>query len=319
MTARHSTVEDGLALLRAGRRQEGLSVLTGLALASEPDALFALAEFYWRGGPVSQDFWRGRELIRRAAQAGHRLAGIGYTNLLAGGIAGDRDWQGAVSRLREEARSDPQRARALSLLEHMDLTPDGDPGSLPQERRLSGSPWVTLHPGAFTAEECDFLVTTARPTLRPSRVGDGAGQEVRSSVRTSDDTTIFWMMEDPATHALNRRLAAMSGTKPEQAVALLVLRYRPGQEYRPHVDWDGGENGRIVTALAYLNDDYEGGETLFVKTGLKVKGRKGDVLVFRSTTADGAFDPMSEHAGLPVVRGTKYLASRWIHAHRYAP
>jgi prolyl 4-hydroxylase len=56
-----------------------------------------------------------------------------------------------------------------------------------------------------------------------------------------------------------------------------------------------------------------------VKTGLKVKGAKGDALVFHSVTAGGAFEPMSEHAGLPVTEGVKYLASRWIHAHRFAP
>ena len=41
----------------------------------------------------------------------------------------------------------------------------------------------------------------------------------------------------------------------------------------------GLENQRILTALVYLNDAYLGGETEFTRLGLKVKGRKGDVLV----------------------------------------
>jgi prolyl 4-hydroxylase len=201
----------------------------------------------------------------------------------------------------------------------MDLADDGDPAEVPSGELLSAAPHVTLHRGLLSAAECRFLIDTAMPSLRPSLVGDGEGREVRSGVRTSDDTTIPWLLEDPATHAINRRLAAISGTRPDQAEALLVLRYRPGQAYEPHVDWDGGENGRTVTVLVWLNEHYEGGETLFVKTGLKVKGRSGDALVFRSTTPDGAFDPLSEHAGLPVVSGTKFLASRWIHARRFAP
>jgi prolyl 4-hydroxylase len=312
-------MDDALALWRSGRKQEGLAILANLAAANDPDALFILAELYWTGGPLPRDLGRGRELLRRAGEAGHKLAATGYTNLLAGGVAGERDWPDAVRRLREEAGWDEQRAASLALLEKMDLDDIGDPRALPPFRALSESPRAFLHSAAFTAEECDFLRATAEPTLGPSLVADGAGREVRSTIRTSDDTSIFWMREDPATHALNRRLAAMSGTRPDQAEPLLVLRYRPGQEYRPHVDWDGGENGRVMTALLYLNEDYEGGETLFVKSGLKVKGRKGDVLVFHSVTADGAFDPMSEHAGLPVAAGTKYLASRWIHAHRFAP
>ncbi|MEA3038597.1 MAG: prolyl 4-hydroxylase [Sphingomonadales bacterium] len=319
MDPRPAALADALRLAGTARSRETLPVIAQFASAGQPDALYALAGFFWRGDPVPQDLPRGRELIRRAAAAGHKVAAIALTNLLGNGVAGPRDWPAALARMRREAAADPERARSLALLGSMDLTEEGDPKVLPAARTLSESPAVSLYSGAFTDEECRFLVDIATPALSPSLVGDGAGQEVRREVRTSDDMTIAWMMEDPAVHALNRRLAALSATRPEQAEALLVLRYRPGQEYRPHVDWDGGENGRVATALIYLNDDYEGGETLFVKTGLKVKGNKGDVLVFRSATDDGAFDPLSEHAGLPVLAGTKFLASRWIHAHRYAP
>ena len=48
-----------------------------------------------------------------------------------------------------------------------------------------------------------------------------------------------------------------------------------------------------------------------------MRGRLGDVLVFVSADPQGGLDPLSEHAGLPVERGVKYLASRWIHARRY--
>jgi prolyl 4-hydroxylase len=319
MEPRDPALADALRLAATPRSREAVPVIARFASAGQPDALYALAGFFWCGDPVPQDLPRGRELIRRAAAAGHKLAAIAYTNLLGNGVAGPRDWPEARARLRREAATDPARARSLALLGTMKLTEDGEPIELPAARKLSESPAVSLFPGAFTDAECDYLVDIAMPALRPSLVGDGAGWEVRRDVRTSEDMTIFWLMEDPAVHALNRRLAALSGTLPEQAEALLVLRYRQGQEYRPHVDWDGGENGRILTVLVYLNEDYEGGETLFVKTGLRVKGRKGDALVFRSTTADCAFDPMSEHAGLPVTGGVKYLASRWVHARRYEP
>ena len=319
MTTGDPGIDEALALWRSGRKQEGIAKLVNLAAANHAEALFILAEFYWTGGPLPKDLGRGRELLRRAGEAGHKVGAIGYTNLLCCGVAGERDWPEAVRRLREEAANDPQRGRSLALLEKMELDGNGDPKAVPPPRELSKSPRVNLHAGAFTAEECDFLRESAEPTLGPSLVADGAGREIRSTIRTSDDTSIFWMREDPATHALNRRIATLSGTNADQAEPLLILRYRPGQEYRPHVDWDGGDNGRVMTGLVYLNDDYEGGETLFVKSGLKVKGKTGDVLVFHSVTPDGAFDPMSEHAGLPVVSGTKYLASRWIHAHRFAP
>ena len=80
----------------------------------------------------------------------------------------------------------------------------------------------------------------------------------------------------------------------------------------------GEANQRILTVLVYLNDDYEGGETLFVRTGLRFKGRSGDALLFRNALPDGRADELSQHAGLPVVAGEKFIASRWIRARPFA-
>lgn len=317
MQPRHPKLESAFALVRAGRVGEGLELVRALAAEDEPEALFTLAEIYWCGGPVAKDVVRGRQLFRQAAEAGHPLAQHGHTNLLASGLVGERDWTGALARLREEARSDPARARAFRLVERMDLTAEGDPASLPAGDRLSERPEVTLFRHAFSDAECDFLTAMAEPGYRPTMVDDGTGRYVRDPVRTSDGFTFHWLIEDPAIHALNRRLAALTGTTSEQGEPLQLLRYRPGQQYRPHMDWDSLGNARILTALVYLNEDYEGGETLFVRTGLEVKGRKGDALIFRSQAPDGGPDLLSEHAGLPVTRGTKFLASRWIHESRY--
>ena len=68
--------------------------------------------------------------------------------------------------------------------------------------------------------------------------------------------------------ALNRRIAAISHSAYEDGEALALLRYSPGQEYRPHFDFvSGATNRRLQTALIYLNSGYEGGETHFVRTG----------------------------------------------------
>jgi prolyl 4-hydroxylase len=53
---------------------------------------------------------------------------------------------------------------------------------------------------------------------------------------------------------------------------------------------------------------------MFMKTGAKFKGRTGDALLFRNALPDGSRDQDAAHAGLPVTRGEKLLASRWIRA-----
>jgi prolyl 4-hydroxylase len=308
------------ALSEAGRDAEALLIVNQLAAQGDPDALFTLADVHWRGQVVPRNLARGLELFRQAADAGNAMATRAYTNLLANGFAGRRDWRGALKRLAEEARGDRRRAQMLALIKRMDLTPEGDPRALPERRALSESPEVGLFPRLLTAGECDHLVEVAEPSFEPSMVHGIDAPDYLDPVRTSDGSAMHALIEDPAIHALIRRLAAAAGVAPDQAEPLLILRYRPGDQYRNHFDFlPGAENQRLVTALVYLNEGYEGGETAFVKTGLRVKGRKGDAIVFRNITADRRADPMAEHAGLPVARGVKLLASLWMRERRYLP
>jgi prolyl 4-hydroxylase len=309
------------ALLAAGRRAEAILLVNRLAAQGDPDGLFFLALWRWRGDVVPQDLAQARDLFRRASEAGHDDSAALYTNLLASGIAGPAAWPDALKRLRGEARRNPSRKRMLSLIDKMKLTARGAPVSVPAARRLSDSPDVVLVPRLFSTAECDHLVQAVQADFRPSFVVSlQTGQEERDPVRTSDGAVVHWLIEDPAIHALHLRLAAASGTSAEQGEPLQILRYRPGQEYRTHRDAvPGFENQRVVTALVYLNEGYEGGETCFVRTGLKVKGKKGDALIFRNTLPDGRSDPASEHAGLPVTKGTKLLASRWIRERPHTP
>jgi prolyl 4-hydroxylase len=307
---------EAFALFQAGQVPAALEIVERHAAAGDADALFTLGDMYWRGIGVERDHARARELFRRSSDAGQPMGIRAYTNLLANGSTGVRDWNCALARLADEARTDGLRAAMLQLIGSMSLTASGDPARVPSGERLSDAPKVTIFRQGFTPQECDFLTAVAEPTYEESKV-IGTDGDIRTLLRTSDGSTMHWLIEDPATHAINRRLAAFTGTDVDQGEPLHVLRYRPGQEYRPHVDWLLDDNPRILTALVYLNEEYTGGETEFIKTGLKVRGHKGDVLVFRSQADDGGLDPLAEHAGLPVISGTKYLASRWIRARKY--
>jgi prolyl 4-hydroxylase len=321
MHQRHPLMTQAFALWEARRTAEAILIFHQLAAQNEPEALYTLADLKWRGGVVERDLGQARLLYGQSGERGHVRGANYFTNLLGNGIAGPRDWPTALQRLRREARRDPSRGRMIALIDKMKLTPEGDPKSLPEPRRLSASPEVTLFPKLLSAAECDYLKLAAEPNYEPSFVFDSKGQPVPDTIRTSDGSTIQWLHEDPVIHALNRRLAAASGTEADQGEALQILRYQPGQQYRPHLDFlrVGEENKRVLTALVYLNADYKGGETCFVKTGLNVKGDKGDAIVFRNLDPKRRPDPMSEHAGLPVTIGTKFLASRWIREARWVP
>lgn len=320
MPTRNPDLEHAVALANGGRVAEALLILNRLITGGDGSAMAVLADMKWRGGMIPQDLAAGRDLLRRAGEAGHASAAAAFTNLLANGVAGSRNWSDAVKRLKVEARIAAPRRAAYDLIRNMAIDDQGDPLVIPDAELLSTTPDVRRIARLLTAAECDYLRRIAEPRYEPSTVKDSQGRAIADPIRTSEGATLHWMIEDPAVNAINRRLAAASGTNWDQGEALQILRYKPGQQYRPHYDFvRASDNQRVLTVLVWLNEDYDGGETAFVKADLKVRGRKGDALIFRNALPDRSLDPQSEHAGLPVIRGSKYLASRWIHESRWVP
>jgi prolyl 4-hydroxylase len=202
----------------------------------------------------------------------------------------------------------------MELLGRMGLAPNGDPAREIPSRELSAEPRVWSFDRLFSAEESAYLIERAQPNLEPSVIVDPqTGQMREHPVRTSHNMSFVWVSEDLVIHALNRRIAAASGTAVSVGEPLQILRYSPGQQFRPHFDaFDSTDNQRVLTMLVYLNENYEGGQTVFTHNGLTFRGRTGDGLLFRNALADGRRDESAQHAGLPVTAGEKWLASRWI-------
>lgn len=139
------------------------------------------------------------------------------------------------------------------------------------------------------------------------------GRRIAHPIRTSDGAVIGPTREDLVIQAINRRIALASGTRTAEGEPLAVLRYSPGQQYRPHLDTiAGATNQRVKTVLIYLNQGYAGGETVFPTLDLSIEPRGGDAVVFTNVRPDGRPDERTRHAGLPIRAGVKWLATRWI-------
>jgi hypothetical protein len=83
-----------------------------------------------------------------------------------------------------------------------------------------------------------------------------------------------------------------------------LLKYSGGQEYKQHYDGDTGI-GRAITAICYLNDNYQGGEIEFPYFKLKIKPQPGMLMLFPSNYA-------YSHIAHPVTDGVKYALVTWI-------
>ena len=292
-----------------------------MSASHEADALFEEAAERLRGESMARDLAAARELFRQAGEKGRLDASVIHANLLAAGVGGTRDWRGALRHLARIAPQDRRCASQLALIEGMRLTEDGDPLAVPAPERVSDSPDILLFRGLFTPAESAWLVAAARPMLQPSVVVDAAtGRQARDPVRTSDGMGFTWPLENPAVHALNRRIAAASTTSPEQGEPLQVLRYRPGEQYRTHFDFiPGFANPRVMTMIVWLNREFAGGETHFPTARLSLRGAPGDAILFHNVDREGRRDPASAHAGQPVRQGEKIVASRWIRAKPFEP
>lgn len=286
---------------------------------SDADALFDEATRRLAGVGRPPDAAAARDLFRRAGEAGRQEAAVIHANFLASGVGGARDWPRALALLRTLAERDRRCRRALEVISAMALTPEGDPVSVPEPDLVCEAPHIRTFRGLFTPAECRYLIEAAAPMLEPALVVDvKTGRQTRDPVRISDCCGFTWPLENPAVHALNRRIAAASGTAPEQGEPLQILRYKECGEYKPHFDSiPGFSNQRVLTMLVWLNADYEGGETWFATPRLALKGQPGDAVLFRNVGEDGRRDPNSAHAGLPVTCGEKIIASRWIRRARY--
>jgi len=83
-----------------------------------------------------------------------------------------------------------------------------------------------------------------------------------------------------------------------------LLRYQTGQFYKQHTD-SYKAHPRAVSCSFALNDDYEGGEWAFWNRDLKLKTKKGSVVLFPSNF-------MYPHEILPVANGTRYSIITWF-------
>lgn len=308
-------------LLAQNQDVEAIELTRAAAERQNPNALFTLARWHLIGSPLPRDLGAARKLLRQAVEIGHVDAALIETALMANGSGGTPDWPAAVKLLETAAKSDPLAASQLDQLRAMNIDENGTPRSMPSGAIISETPRVTRFSGLFSLTECAAIAQSVADILQPAVVIDPITGKMRPHpVRTSDGAVVGPTRENLVLRAINQRIATASQTHVQHGEPLSVLRYRVGQEYRPHVDaLPSTGNQRIATAIIYLNDEYEGGETLFLTNAVKIRPRAGDMILFSNVTPTGAADPNMRHAGLPILRGTKWIATRWIRERPYNP
>jgi len=198
-----------------------------------------------------------------------------------------------------------------------------------REVRLIASmqyPRVVILGGLLSAEECDALVALARQRLeRSETVTHDTGSGEVNAARTSDGM-FFARGENALVARIEARVAALVNWPVEQGEGLQVLRYRSGDEYKPHYDYfdlahpgtasvlrRGGQ--RVATLVMYLNTPLRGGATIFPDIALEVMPQRGNAVFFSYDRPHP--DTRTLHGGAPVLDGEKWVATKWLHERRF--
>jgi len=194
----------------------------------------------------------------------------------------------------------------------------------PNLMELSTSPRVFYIPQFLSPSDCEHIIAKARPLLARSTVVDNSNKgSVLHQARTSEGMFFPQFPQDRVLRNLEERIASITGIPRENGEALQVLHYEVGQEYQPHHDYfdpatPGGKENydrggqRIATFMVYLRTTEEGGETVFPHAHIGIKPVQGDAVLFYNCFPNGQEDVRTLHGGAPVLKGEKWIVTKWL-------
>ncbi|PTS72263.1 oxygenase [Sphingomonas sp. HMWF008] len=186
------------------------------------------------------------------------------------------------------------------------------------KRAKVDSAQIYYHPDFLDAATCARLCALIDANRRRSTV---LAEETVQDFRTSDSCDMErW---SPEVRPTDEAIAALLGIDPVHGETMQGQRYAVGQHFRAHFDYfnekqpywpnmvkTGGQ--RTWTAMIYLNTVEEGGATWFPQIGIKVAPKRGLLLAWNNMSPDGSRNEQTLHEGMPVVRGTKYIVTKWF-------
>jgi prolyl 4-hydroxylase len=185
----------------------------------------------------------------------------------------------------------------------------------------SENPLIYTVENFLSDSECQAIMEISEGKLERSKVVSTTNEFDFCEDRTSSGVHIPHNATSESLRIV-RKIARAVGISLEQAEDLQVVHYSENQFYDYHYDTfdeivetkyliDGGQ--RILTAIVYLNNVIEGGETGFRNLDLKVPPKKGSLLVFETVVAGTNYrHEDSIHSGLPVIKGEKFAFNLWF-------
>jgi prolyl 4-hydroxylase len=305
-----------------GRHDEAVNELANAAQRGDAEAMTQLAKRLIVGDRAPRLRRHGVGLLADAVKLGSAEAADRLAVIHASGVVAPPDWPAALKLLALAAERGWVPAR--SQLEVLASMPRDGLLVPPPSAVVHEDPHIRHFPGFVSERVCDWLIERARGRLERARVYDAHRKaDVVDDSRTNS-FAVFNAMEADLVHLMvQTRMTAGCGQPVKHMEASTVLHYAVGETIGYHYDFvDPALPGfaeevrarghRVATFLVYLNDGYEGGETIFPRIGVRHAGRRGDGVLFVNTLTDGQADVRTQHSGEPPTRGEKRVFSQFV-------
>ncbi|MEZ5709018.1 MAG: 2OG-Fe(II) oxygenase [Blastomonas sp.] len=203
-------------------------------------------------------------------------------------------------------RSVAERLDAHNLVQKVDAPANGDQVQL------------YVYQNFLSPETCRMLI---------DKIDQGAEPSILYKAENSKDFRTSYSCNldrwDNEVLAIDERICGLMGLEARTGETLQGQRYAVGQYFKPHHDffhtdaayWKqerryGGQ--RSWTAMIFLNEPEEGGETEFQHLGFQMLPRTGMLFIWNNMKRDGRPNHATLHSGNPVTKGTKYIVTKWF-------
>ncbi|XP_044263128.1 prolyl 4-hydroxylase subunit alpha-1-like [Tribolium madens] len=129
---------------------------------------------------------------------------------------------------------------------------------------------------------------------------------------------VAWLQDEEHKHIsdVSQRVSDMTGLTMSTAEKLQVVSYGIGGHYEPHYDFSKSyftDDDRTATVLFYMSDVKQGGATVFPNVQVSVWPKKGSAALWYNLHPSGDGDNMTLHGACPVLYGSKWISTKWIH------
>lgn len=173
-------------------------------------------------------------------------------------------------------------------------------------------------PKFLNHQECKEVISAINKNLVQSGVSDDDYEKSRNS-----RTCVIKNVDVNLTKRLDEKICRLIGVNPCLSESIEGVRYDPGQFFIKHSDYFVPNTDsynkhckiagqRTWTVMIYLNWVKEGGETVFSDIGRTFSPVVGTALCWNNLYSDGNLNHYTQHESLPVIKGNKYVITKWF-------